>query len=82
MSTDPHEIAPTYNEIQSRADYHLQEAARALAAQWPRWSGRQRPTFFQRTTMRRVARRIGRDRAILAAALDQPSPPSTDLERP
>lgn len=68
---DPQQIAPSYDEIQSKADYHLQEAARAISAQWPWWAGKQRPDWVQRRAMRRVARRIGRDRAILDAARDR-----------
>lgn len=77
--TDPDQIAPGFGEIQSSADYHLQEAQRILAAQYPWWAGRDRPDYFQRRAMRRSVRRIRTVRRILAAAF--PPPPRTTLDR-
>lgn len=77
--TDPNQIAPSFDEIQSRADYHLQEAQRILTAQYPWWAGKDRPDAYQRRAMRRGARRIRSVRRLLRAAF--PPPPSTALER-
>lgn len=74
--TDPDQIAPDFGEIQSRADYHLQEAQRILTAQYPWWAGKDRPDAYQRRAMRRSTRRIRAIRRILTAAFPPP-PPAT-----
>ncbi|WP_025273417.1 hypothetical protein [Haloglycomyces albus] len=69
------EPTANFDEIHERALFHLIEAERILRTRYTGWSGN-RPTWGQRSLMRRAVKQIKRARTTLTQAQAMTPPPS------